>query len=562
MAINFSQVTHIEIPKYPYHQIDYIKFNGTDNYMDLDRQVDLPAYDARGTLLEFELDDVSSGYIMGVFKPNTRPTPDRFFYIYLNSGKLYVHWQDFYYNYDYDEYEVTEVQEEMCSVSTNTRYTLTFRSTTSGTRKITVKQGNTTLYNTEDSHNFPYNLTPSFMAKKTIQDGQNTYDGFVKCRLYGFVFDGGSVGSMDYYYPIYNDSTQTLGMYNDTDDIEIPSRYYMQGTTNAQSKGDFVNPQTITLPTVEVKQIQNANNVVLWRDVRLVSITLSGQNTSLPINSQFSFGGTVTATYSDGTTANVTSSTTFSGYDMTTSGTQTITATYTEVGITKTATYSLQVVALSSIALSGQTTSFNVGDTFSFGGTVTATYSDGTTANVTSSTTFSGYDMSTAGTQTVTATYTESGVTQTATYTITVTSATWHTIWSGTKTANVLFDASHAGTAYGTGDIVSTSSLRAGVPTKITFTKDNLASSSKITKRGTSSGSWNVSSPQEFTSAAIGQDLLYMNLVASASSNCKHSLSVYSKTGGKIGIWIGNISGTGSNYPQTTFTLKKIEQYW
>ena len=104
MAINFSQVTHIEIPKYPYHQIDYIKFNGTDNYMDLDRQVDLPAYSTRGTQLEFELDSVSSGYIMGVFEPHTRPAPDRFFYIYLNNGKLSVHFQDYYYNYEYDEY--------------------------------------------------------------------------------------------------------------------------------------------------------------------------------------------------------------------------------------------------------------------------------------------------------------------------------------------------------------------------------------------------------------------------------------------------------------------------
>lgn len=75
---------------------------------------------------------------------------------------------------------------------------------------------------------------------------------------------------------------------------------------------------------------------------------------------------------------------------------------------------------LSSISVSGQTTSFYVGDTFSFGGTVTATYSDGTSANVTSSTSFTGYNMSTAGNYTVTASYSESGVTKTATYSITV----------------------------------------------------------------------------------------------------------------------------------------------
>ena len=75
---------------------------------------------------------------------------------------------------------------------------------------------------------------------------------------------------------------------------------------------------------------------------------------------------------------------------------------------------------LSSISVSGYTTSFTVGDTFSFGGTVTANYSDSTSADVTSSATFSGYNMAAAGNYTVTASYTEGGVTKTATYSITV----------------------------------------------------------------------------------------------------------------------------------------------
>ena len=91
---------------------------------------------------------------------------------------------------------------------------------------------------------------------------------------------------------------------------------------------------------------------------------------------------------------------------------------------------------LSSISVSGYTTSFTVGDTFSFGGTVTATYSDETTADVTSSATFSGYNMSTAGNYTVTVSYTEGGVTKTATYSITVAAHT-HTFsnaWSSDDT--------------------------------------------------------------------------------------------------------------------------------
>ena len=78
---------------------------------------------------------------------------------------------------------------------------------------------------------------------------------------------------------------------------------------------------------------------------------------------------------------------------------------------------------LVSISLSGQTTEFETGDDFVFGGTVTAHYDDTTTANVTSNATFSGYDMSEAGEQTVTVSYTENGITKTNTYKITVSSS-------------------------------------------------------------------------------------------------------------------------------------------
>ena len=77
---------------------------------------------------------------------------------------------------------------------------------------------------------------------------------------------------------------------------------------------------------------------------------------------------------------------------------------------------------LTGITLSGTyPTTFNVGDTFSHEGmTVTATYDDNTSEDVTEYATFDGYDMSTAGTQTVTVSYTEREVTKTATYDITV----------------------------------------------------------------------------------------------------------------------------------------------
>ena len=78
------------------------------------------------------------------------------------------------------------------------------------------------------------------------------------------------------------------------------------------------------------------------------------------------------------------------------------------------------VVTLASITLSNPKTELIKGAEFDFGGTVTAHYSDGTTQDVTSAAQFTGYEMNTAGTYTVTVSYTEKGVTKTATYTLTV----------------------------------------------------------------------------------------------------------------------------------------------
>lgn len=78
-------------------------------------------------------------------------------------------------------------------------------------------------------------------------------------------------------------------------------------------------------------------------------------------------------------------------------------------------------VELSSISVSGQKTSFTVGDAFEFGGTVTATYNDGSTKTVTP-TSVSTPDM-TEGKHDVTVTYVENAVSKSVGYTITVNAA-------------------------------------------------------------------------------------------------------------------------------------------
>ncbi len=80
---------------------------------------------------------------------------------------------------------------------------------------------------------------------------------------------------------------------------------------------------------------------------------------------------------------------------------------------------SASVKTLTSITLGETQTSYTTGDTF-VKPTVTATFSDNSTVDVTGSASFSGYDMSVAGTQTVTVSYSYGSVTKEVTYTITV----------------------------------------------------------------------------------------------------------------------------------------------
>lgn len=78
---------------------------------------------------------------------------------------------------------------------------------------------------------------------------------------------------------------------------------------------------------------------------------------------------------------------------------------------------------LSSIAVTSSThRTFTIGDSF-VKETITATYSDTTTANVTNYATFSGYNMSASGNQTVNVSYTEENVTKETSYQITVNSS-------------------------------------------------------------------------------------------------------------------------------------------
>ena len=194
----------------------------------------------------------------------------------------------------------------------------------------------------------------------------------------------------------------------------------------------------------------------------LSSISLSEYKTAFIEGDNFSFDGTVTAHFSDSSTDVVTSESTFSGYDMTIVGNQTITVSYTFKGIEVTNTYQITVSqgTLSSISVSGMTTQYQKNASFNFNGTCTATFVNGYQKTVTP-TSVSSPDMSSTGNKTITVSYTYNGNTASTTYSINV-SSNRTVIEVETSSINSTITWPTSSTATITGDLLSVSCTASG----------------------------------------------------------------------------------------------------
>ena len=196
------------------------------------------------------------------------------------------------------------------------------------------------------------------------------------------------------------------------------------GTTNSL----YINSYTITYGD------PSSGGGVDPTEPTLSSISVSDMTLAYTVDDTFSFDGVLKAHYSDGNIETVIPDS-VSTPDMSTSGNKTITVTYSEGNITKTTSYIIFVsekqLVLNSLELNGQTTSYYVGDKFSFTGTCTARYVDSTVSKNVTPTSVSSPDMTTSGNKTVTVTYTENGVSKSAQYTINVQAVTLTSIVLG-----------------------------------------------------------------------------------------------------------------------------------
>lgn len=153
-------------------------------------------------------------------------------------------------------------------------------------------------------------------------------------------------------------------------------------------------------------------------------IEISGMSTAYKVGESFSFDGVCTAYYSD-STSKVVTPTYVSSPDMTTTGEKTIIVKYSERDVEKQTMYKINVsesgVKLVSLDISGfYDTQFLKNGTFNHAGMcVTVHYDDSSTKIVSGDASFD-YNLSVAGIQPVTVSYTEDGVTVSNTYNILV----------------------------------------------------------------------------------------------------------------------------------------------
>ena len=238
-------------------------------------------------------------------------------------------------------------------------------------------------------------------------------------------------------------TTYTVGEYFDPTGLVI-TRTYSDSTSDTYTYANHTSEFTFSPSTSTALTTSNASVTITYggksttqaitvnaKTLSSISVSTAPTKTTYTAGEYFDPTGLViTRTYSDSTYdtytySGHTSEFTFSPSTSTalTTSNASVTITYSGKSCSQAITVNAAAKTLSSITISGYTTSFTLDDTFSFGGTVTANFSDSSTSNVTSSATFSGYNMSVAGNYTVTVSYTYGGTTKTTTYQITVASS-------------------------------------------------------------------------------------------------------------------------------------------
>ncbi|HNX16277.1 MAG TPA: bacterial Ig-like domain-containing protein [Bacilli bacterium] len=215
-----------------------------------------------------------------------------------------------------------------------------------------------------------------------------------------------------------------VGQTLDTSGIEVTGTYSNASTENITT-GCTYSPTTLsTVGTQVITVTHTVSSQTTTFSVTVLAVTLTSiAVTNMPAQTSYALGNTlitadivITGTYSNSEQADLTSGCTYSPTTLNTAGTQVITVTHTASNLTTTFSVTVLDIHLTSIAVTtmpSQTT-YVVGNSLvTTGIVVTGTYSDSTTADVTSGCAYSPETLNTVGTQTITVTHTASALTTT-----------------------------------------------------------------------------------------------------------------------------------------------------
>ncbi|MBR4377428.1 MAG: Ig-like domain-containing protein [Bacilli bacterium] len=215
----------------------------------------------------------------------------------------------------------------------------------------------------------------------------------------------------------YTESVKALETY--TFDGKVIALYNNNSTKDVTSQADIGTIDTSKAGTkdLNITYVEENNLKKVTKQItvtkELLSITISGYTASYEVGQgNYTFNGTIIANYSDGSTENVTNKADKSNnVDLSTIGNYEFSASFEYEGVTKTASVEIRVCehtpVLQSIAASGYSTEVDKGNTYTFDGTVMATFDVGSPVDVTSSCTFASISTSTTGNKSLKITYTD-----------------------------------------------------------------------------------------------------------------------------------------------------------
>ena len=169
---------------------------------------------------------------------------------------------------------------------------------------------------------------------------------------------------------VYNDGTQK--------DVTTKAKYPDFDTSKL---GSF--PYKVSYET-KTKIFSKSFNLKVVEAIEVTKLEVTDYTATAEVGVEYVFDGKVVATYNDGTSKDVTENIFVSPLDVSKKGVSELVISYTEGGRTYSETKKIEVLSLlKSIALTGQTTTYTVGEEFHFDGRVKATYSDNSVIDIT-----------------------------------------------------------------------------------------------------------------------------------------------------------------------------------